>query len=358
MGNFPSEGVLLPCALSSANGVVPAMKAITLQTYGGPDVVQVRQDLPKPQVRPGYVLIKVACAGINFMDIHTRQGKYANSVTYPVRLPCTLGMEGAGVVVEIGDGVSHLVVGDRVAWCIAWGAYAKYALVPVEKIAQIPNAIAFDQAAAAMFQGCTAHYLIDDVARLQAGSSCLVHAASGSIGQLLVQMARHLGATVFATGSTLEKCAIAQQRGAHQAWTYDDGRFADLVLDATHGKGVDVVFDSLGKSTLRDSFRACRTRGLIVNYGNVSGSLTDLDPMELGEAGALFLTRPRLADHMADGATVQRRANAVFAAMLEGALTVEIEGHYTLDTVQQVHERIEARQQIGKAVLWVDRDLH
>ena len=334
------------------------MKAITLQTYGGPDVVQVRQDLPKPQVRPGHVLIKVACAGINFMDIHTRQGKYANSVTYPVRLPCTLGMEGAGVVVEIGDGVSHLAVGDRVAWCIAWGAYAEYALVPVEKIAQIPNAIAFDQAAAVMFQGCTAHYLIDDVARLQAGSSCLVHAASGSIGQLLVQMARHLGATVFATGSTLEKCAIAQQRGAHQAWTYDDGRFADRVLDATHGKGVDVVFDSLGKSTLRDSFRACRTRGLIVNYGNVSGSLTDLDPMELGEAGSLFLTRPRLADHMADGATVQRRANAVFAAMLEGALTVEIEGHYTLDTVQQVHERIEARQQIGKAVLWVDRDLH
>ena len=333
------------------------MKAITLQTYGGPDVVHLRHDVPTPLVTPGHVLIKVACAGINFMDIHTRQGKYAQSVTYPVRLPCTLGMEGAGVVVEVGEGISHLAVGDRVAWCIAWGAYAEYALVPVEKVAQIPNAIAFDQAAAAMFQGSTAHYLIDDVARLQAGSTCLVHAASGSIGQLLVQMARHLGATVFATGSTLEKCAIAQQRGAHQAWTYDDGAFADRVLDATHGKGVDVVFDSLGKSTLRDSFRACRTRGLIVNYGNVSGSLTDLDPMELGEAGSLFLTRPRLADHMADGATVQRRANAVFAAMLEGALTVDIEGHYTLDTVQQVHERIEARQQIGKAVLWVDRDL-
>ncbi len=334
------------------------MKAIILQTYGGPDVVQLRHDVPKPQVTVGHVLIKVACAGINFMDIHTRQGKYARSLTYPVRLPCTLGMEGAGVVVAVGEGVSHLAVGDRVAWCIAWGAYAEYALVPAEKVAQIPSAIAFDQAAAAMFQGCTAHYLIDDVAHLHAGDTCLVHAASGSIGQLLVQMARHRGATVFATGSTLEKCAIAHQRGAHQAWTYDGGRFADRVLEATHGQGVDVVFDSLGKNTLRDSFRACRTRGLIVNYGNVSGSLTDLDPMELGEAGSLFLTRPRLADHMADGATVQRRANAVFAAMLEGALTVDIEGHYTLDTVQQVHERIEARQQIGKAVLWVDRELH
>ena len=331
------------------------MKAITLQTYGGPDVAQLRQDVAKPQVTAGHVLVKVACAGINFMDIHTRQGKYAASVTYPVRLPCTLGMEGAGVVVEVGSGVSHLAVGDRVAWCIAWGAYAEYANVPADKVAQIPTAIRFDQAAAAMFQGCTAHYLIEDVARLQAGSSCLIHAASGSIGQLLVQMARRLGATVFTTGSSAEKCAIARQRDAHHAWTYDG--FADQVLQATQGRGVDVVFDSVGKTTLRESFRACRTRGLIVNYGNVSGSLTDLDPIELGEAGSLLLTRPRLADHMADGATVQRRANAVFAAMLEGSLSVEIEGHYRLETVQQVHARIEARQQIGKAVVWVDRDL-
>ncbi|NWE21793.1 quinone oxidoreductase [Pseudomonas sp. P7548] len=332
------------------------MKAITLQAYGGPEVAQLRHDVPKPEVTPGHVLIKVACAGINFMDIHTRQGKYAQSVTYPVRLPCTLGMEGAGVVVEVGPGVSHLAVGDRVAWCIAWGAYAEYANIPADNVAQIPSEITFDQAAAAMFQGCTAHYLIDDVARLQAGDTCLIHAASGSIGQLLVQMANRLGATVFTTGSTAEKCAIALQRGAHQAWTYDG--FADRALAATAGRGVDVVFDSVGKTTLRDSFRACRPRGLIVNYGNVSGSLTDLDPIELGEAGSLFLTRPRLADHMADGATVQRRANAVFAAMLEGSLTVDIEGHYSLETVQQVHARIEARQQIGKAVLWVDRDLH
>ncbi|SDZ25504.1 quinone oxidoreductase family protein [Pseudomonas salomonii] len=331
------------------------MKAITLQAYGGPDVAQLRHDVAKPQVTAGHVLVKVACAGINFMDIHTRQGKYAASMTYPVRLPCTLGMEGAGVVVEVGPGVRHLAVGDRVAWCIAWGAYAEYANVPADKVAQIPTAIRFDQAAAAMFQGCTAHYLVEDVARLQAGSSCLIHAASGSIGQLLVQMARRLGATVFTTGSSAEKCAIARQLGAHQAWTYDG--FADQVLQATDGRGVDVVFDSVGKSTLRESFRACRTRGLIVNYGNVSGSLSDLDPIELGEAGSLLLTRPRLADHMADGATVQRRANAVFAAMLEGALSVEIEGHYRLETVQQVHARIEARQQIGKAVLWVDRDL-
>ncbi|WP_010171996.1 quinone oxidoreductase family protein [Pseudomonas sp. PAMC 25886] len=331
------------------------MKALTLETYGGPEVVQLRLGVPKPQVMPGHVLIKVACAGINFMDVHTRQGKYAQSVTYPVRVPCTLGMEGAGVVVEAGEGVSHLAPGDRVAWCIAWGAFAEYASVPAARVAQIPNAIGFDQAAAAMFQGCTAHYLIEDVARLQAGNSCLIHAASGSIGQLLVQMARRLGATVFTTGSSTEKCAIALQRGADHAWPYDG--FAERVLQATQGQGVDVVFDSVGKATLRESFKACRTRGLIVNYGNVSGSITDLDPMELGEAGSLFLTRPRLNDHMADGPTVQRRANAVFAAMLEGSLTVDIEGHYTLEEVQQVHARIEARQQIGKAVVWLDREL-
>lgn len=328
------------------------MKALTLETYGGPEVVQLRLDVPKPQVTAGHVLVKVACAGINFMDVHTRQGKYAKSVTYPVRLPCTLGMEGAGVVVAVGEGVSHLAPGDRVAWCIAWGAFAEYASVPAARVAKIPNAIGFDQAAAAMFQGCTAHYLIEDVARLQTGNRCLIHAASGSIGQLLVQMAHRLGATVFTTGSSTEKCAIALQRGADHAWPYDG--FAERVLQVTQGRGVDVVFDSVGKATLRESFRACRTRGLIVNYGNVSGSITDLDPMELGEAGSLFLTRPRLNDHMADGPTVQRRANAVFAAMLEGSLTVDIEGHYTLEEVQQVHARIEARQQIGKAVVWLD----
>jgi NADPH:quinone reductase-like Zn-dependent oxidoreductase len=328
------------------------MKALTLETYGGPEVVQLRLDVPKPQVTAGHVLVKVACAGINFMDVHTRQGKYAKSVTYPVRLPCTLGMEGAGVVVAVGEGVSHLAPGDRVAWCIAWGAFAEYANVPAARVAQIPNAIGFDQAAAAMFQGCTAHYLIEDVARLQTGNRCLIHAASGSIGQLLVQMAHRLGATVFTTGSSTEKCAIALQRGADHAWPYDG--FAERVLQVTQGRGVDVVFDSVGKVTLRESFRACRTRGLIVNYGNVSGSITDLDPMELGEAGSLFLTRPRLNDHMADGPTVQRRANAVFAAMLEGSLTVDIKGHYALEEVQQVHARIEARQQIGKAVVWLD----
>jgi len=333
------------------------MKAIMIESYGGAEVLQMRTDMPRPRATPGHVLVKVACAGINFMDVHTRQGKYATSVTYPVRLPCTLGMEGAGEVIEVGEGVENFTPGDRVAWCIAWGAYAEYASIPAARLARIPDAVTYDLAAAAIFQGSTAHYLVEDIARLQPGSTCLIHAASGSIGQLLVQMAKRLGAEIFATGSTAQKCAVALERGADHAMNYDGGQFADRVLEATRGVGVDVVFDSLGKATLRDSFRVCRTRGLIVNYGNVSGSLTDLDPIELGEAGSLFLTRPRLADHMADGPTVQRRANDVFAAILEGALNIDIEGHYDMEDVQQVHARIESRQQVGKSVLWIDRTL-
>lgn len=330
------------------------MRAITIERYGGPEVVQLRSDVPVPAPLAGQVLVQVVCAGVNFMDIHTRQGKYRQSRTYPPRLPCTLGMEGAGVVLALGAGVAHLAVGDRVAWCIAWGSYAQYACVPAFQAARIPDTIGFDIAAAAMFQGSTAHYLVDDVARLRPGHSCLVHAGSGSIGQLLIQMAKRLGATVFATASTPEKRAVAAQRGADQTLAYDNGGFADAVRAATGGQGVDVVFDSLGQATLRDSFRAARTRGLIVNYGNVSGSVVDLDPMELGEAGSLLLTRPRLADHMTDAATIQRRADAVFSAIAAGALTIDRAAPCTLDDVHLVHARIEAREQVGKSVVWID----
>jgi NADPH:quinone reductase-like Zn-dependent oxidoreductase len=327
------------------------MRAITIEQYGGPEVLRKRTDMPMPVAGPGEVLVRVVCAGINFMDIHTRQGKYKVSRTYPVRLPCTLGMEGAGDVVALGEGVRHLAAGDRVAWCIAWGSYAEYAAIPAARAAKLPDDIGYDVAAASIFQGCTAHYLVRDVARLAPGSTCLVHAASGAIGQLLIQMAKRVGATVYATASTAEKCAVATARGADAAFPYEGA--ADAVRAATGGAGVDVVFDSLGRATLRESFRACRTRGLIINYGNVSGSVTDLDPIELGEAGSLFLTRPRLADHMADAATVQARADDVFAAIREGALTIHMAGRYTLDDIETAHALIEERKQVGKALLWL-----
>lgn len=327
------------------------MRAITIEQYGGPEVLQKRKDAPIPQVQAGHVLVRLACAGINFMDVHTRQGKYANSQTYKVRLPCTLGMEGSGEVVACADDVADIAVGDRVAWCIAWGSYADYALVPAALIARLPDGISHQLAAAAIFQGATAHYLIEDVARLAPGSSCLIHAAAGSIGQLLVQMAKLRGATVFVTAGTAEKRATAIRCGADHAFDYSQGGVADQVREASAGEGVDVVFDPVGKATLRDSFRACKRQGLIVNYGNVSGSLSDLDPIELGEAGSLFLTRPRLADHMRNRETVQRRADAVFTALLAGSLQIDIEACYSFDNVEQAHARIENRQQVGKPIL-------
>jgi len=326
------------------------MKAITIDRYGGPEVLQ-RRDLALPEPGSHEVRVKLAFAGINFMDIHTRQGKYATSRTYPVRLPCTLGMEGAGTVDRTGREVTRIAVGDRVAWCISWGSYAEYACVPEQRIALVPSRIGLDTAAASVFQGSTAHYLVHDIARLGPGSSCLVHAASGSIGRILVQLARRLGATVFATASTREKCAIARSLGAEHTMLYDGGRFADAVRDTTGGRGVDVVFDSVGRTTLRDSFRATRVRGLVVNYGSVSGSLGDLDPIELGEAGSLFLTRPRLADHLADAEAVQRRADDVFGALADGTLKIDVAQRHTLDDVEVAHARLETRQQIGKALL-------
>jgi NADPH:quinone reductase-like Zn-dependent oxidoreductase len=304
-----------------------------------------------PEFGPDEVLVRVAYAGVNFMDIHTRQGKYATSSTYPVRLPCTLGMEGAGAVVACGANVKRLAPGDRVAWCIAWGSYAEYARVPAFLAARIPDVVGCDVAASAMFQGCTAHYLVNDVGAIGPGTSCLVHAASGSIGQILIQMAKRRGATVFATASSAAKCAVARECGADHAMTYDG--FSDAVREATNGLGVDVAFDSLGKATLRETFRATRSRGLVINYGNVSGSVDDLDPIELGEAGSLFLTRPRLADHMRDAATVQRRADEVFTAVAAGELRIDVAERYTLDNVQIGHERIESRQQIGKPIVRV-----
>lgn len=328
------------------------MRAIRIEEYGGPEVLR-RDEIDVPTPGRGEVLVRVACAGVNFMDIHTRQGKYRNSRTYAVRAPCTLGMEGAGEVVALGPQVHSLAIGDRIAWCIAWGAYAEYATVPAHRAARIPPTISHEQAAAAIFQGSTAHYLIEDVAQLRPGHTCLVHAASGGIGQILVQLAKRRGALVFATTSTDSKAAIARQRGADHVMLYEEGRFADRIREATGGRGVDVVFDAVGRTTLRDSFRATRIRGLVVNYGSVAGSLRDLDPYELGEAGSLFLTRPRLADYLCDGPTVQRRADEIFAALEDGTLSLQISGRYTLDQVEVAHAALEERRQLGKSVLLI-----
>ncbi|MEO8441265.1 MAG: quinone oxidoreductase [Betaproteobacteria bacterium] len=326
------------------------MKSIQIDRYGGPEVL-IHRDIAVPRPAAGEVLIRLSHAGINFMDIHTREGKYAKSQTYKVGVPTTLGMEGAGEIVAVGADVTGFKPGERVAYCIAWGSYAEFAVVPAWRVVKVPAALPLEMAAASVFHGFTAHYLAHDVGRLGPGVSCLVHAASGGIGQILIQLAKRLGATVYATTSTQEKAQVARERGADLAVLYDNGRFAEAIRETTGGRGVDVVFDSIGKATLRDSFRATRKRGLVVAYGSVSGSVTDLDPIELGEAGSLFLTRPRLADHLPDAATTRGRADDIFAALLDGSLQISIAGRYTLDDVAEAHAALEERRMIGKPVM-------
>ena len=326
------------------------MKAIQIDRYGGPDVI-VRRTLPIPQPDAGQVLIRLAWSGINFMDIHTRQGKYAQSNTYPQTIPTTLGIEGAGTIEGIGEGVTAFNIGDRVAYCLSWGSYAEFACVDAWRVVPVPDALPLERAASAMFHGLTAHYLAYDLGQFGPGVTCLVHSASGGIGQLLVQFGTRMGATVYATTSTEAKAAVARQRGATAAFLYDGGRFADSVREATGGRGVDVVFDAIGKPTLRDSFRATRKKGLVVAFGSVGGNVEDLNPIELGEAGSLFLTRPRLADHLTDAETVRRRAADIFGALLEGTLSIEVAGHYDFETVEQAHEALEHRQSVGKPLM-------
>lgn len=326
------------------------MKAIQIDRYGGPEVIE-RREVPVPQPGVGDVLVRLAWSGINFMDIHTRQGKYAASRTYPQSLPTTLGIEGAGVVEEIGPGVTDFRVGDRVAYCLCWGSYADYAVVPAWRLAPVPDALTLEAAASAMFHGLTAHYLAHDLGHFGPGVTALVHSASGGIGQLLVQMGKRLGATIYATTSNEAKAEIAIARGAAAAFLYDEGRFADRIREATGGRGVDVVFDAVGKPILRDSFRATRKKGLVVSFGSVGGNVRDLDPIELGEAGSLFLTRPRLADHLDDATTIRQRAAEIFEALIEKSLSIEIAGRYAFDDFERAHEALEHRTTIGKPLL-------
>jgi NADPH2:quinone reductase len=224
--------------------------------------------------------------------------------------------------------------------------------VPASRVVKVPDGLPLEMAAASIFHGFTAHYLAYDIGQLAPGVTCLVHAASGGIGQILIQLAKRLGATVYATTSTEQKAQVARDKGADVAVLYD--RFAERLREATGGRGVDVVFDSIGKATLRESFRATRKKGLVVAYGSVSGSVKDLDPIELGEAGSLFLTRPRLADHIQDAQTTRKRAHDIFSALLDGSLKIDIAGRYSLDDVEQAHAALEERRMIGKPVLVMD----
>lgn len=326
------------------------MKAIRIEEYGGPEVLLL-QDVPVPVPAEGEVLIRLAHAGLNVMDVATRKGAFATSQTYPVRLPTTLGMEGAGTVERVGAGVTGLKAGDRVAYCLVWNSYAEFAVVPAWQVVSVPDDVPLATAAAATFPGFTAHYLATDVGRLGPGRTCLVHAAAGGVGQLIVGFAARLGATVYGTVRSESQKQVARDRGAREVFLSGEGGFVTPLLEATGGTGVDVVFDSIGRPTLRDDFKVTRKKGLVVSFGASGGAVDDLGPAELGEAGSLYLTRPRLKDHLPDADTIRRRAAALYAGLADGGLSLRTGKRYAMEHVARAHDDIEQRTTGGKPLL-------
>lgn len=322
------------------------MKAIRIDRPGGPDVLQL-VDVSSPPLREGHVRVAVAAAGVNFIDTYQRTGHY------PTALPWVLGLEGAGVVREVGPGVTTLAVGDRVAWASGPGSYAEEIVLPADRAAPVPSGVDLSTAAAVMLQGMTAHYLSHDTRPLHPGDTCLVLAAAGGTGQLLCQMAKTRGARVLAAVSTDEKAAIAREAGADEVIRYDRVSFAAEARRLTDGRGVHVVYDGVGRATFDQSLDALLPRGMLVLFGGASGPVPPFDPAILNQKGSLYLTRPSLGHYTATTAEYQARAAAVLDAVARGALRVRISHHFPLAQAAEAHRVLEARGSTGKILLEV-----
>ena len=320
------------------------MKAIQVRETGGPEKMEL-VDLPRPVAGPGQALVKIAASGVNFIDVYFRTG------LYKAELPATLGSEGAGLVDSIGPGVTEVAPGDRVAYAMARGSYAEYAVVPAAQLVKIPAGIDLQTAAAAMLQGMTAHYLTHSTFPLKSGDTCLVHAAAGGAGSLLVQMAHHAGARVFGTVSTEAKAAIAKQAGADEVIFYTREDFDAAVKRFTGGRGVDVVYDSVGATTFDKSLNCLRPRGMLALFGQSSGPVPPFDPNILNGKGSLFLTRPSLAHHVTTREELLWRAGDVFGWVASGKLKIRVDRAYPLADAAQAHRDLEGRHTAGKLIL-------
>ncbi|HEY8456979.1 MAG TPA: quinone oxidoreductase [Actinopolymorphaceae bacterium] len=318
------------------------MRAIQVREYGGPDVLTL-VDVPAPVPGPREALISVAAAGVNYIDTYHRSGQY------PVELPFVLGSEGAGTVQAVGEEVTEVAVGDRVAWSDGLGSYAEQAVVPADRLVPIPEGISEEVAAASLLQGATAHYLVTSTYAIQPGDWALVHAAAGGVGLLLTQMIKMRGGNVLATVSTPEKAELAKQAGADEIATYDD--FAQRARSLTGGEGFPVVYDGVGRATFEASLDALRPRGMMVLYGASSGQVPPIDPQVLNRKGSLFLTRPTLGHYTRDRAELMSRAHDVFAWVASGRLKVRIGGRYSLEEARLAHEDLQGRRSTGKLVL-------
>ena len=320
------------------------MKAIQVRRVGGPEVLLLA-DIPVSEPKPNEAVVKIAASGVNYVDVYYRAGRY----TTP--LPFVAGQEGAGEVVAVGSDVQSVKVGDRVAWTMLLGTYAEYAAVPADRLVKIPQGIDDRQAAATMLQGMTAHYLSHDTYPLKKGETALVHAAAGGVGLLLVQMAHKLGARVIGTVSTEEKAQLARAAGADEVILYTQVDFEAETKRLTGGKGVDVVYDSVGKTTFDKGLNVLRPRGYMALYGGSSGAVPPFEPAVLTQKGSLFLTRPSLGAYIATAQELQQRADAVFDMVATGKLRLRVEHIYPLKDAAQAHRDLEGRKTTGKLLL-------
>ena len=319
------------------------MRAIQIKTTGGPEVMEL-VELPAPKPGVGQVLVKIEASGVNFIDTYLREGRY------PAQLPFIPGQEAAGTVVELGAEVSGFAVGDRVAWNGTRGTYAEFACAPAADLLKIPEGMSFQQAAAVLLQGLTAHYLAHDTHAIRAGETVLIHAGAGGVGLLLTQMAKRLGARVLTTVSTEQKAELSRGAGADKVVLYTTDSFVEEVKRQTDGEGLPVVYDSVGKTTFEDSLKCLRPRGLLALYGASSGAVPAMDPIRL-MAGSLYLTRPTLKDYVRRRSDLERRAADVFGWVAAGELHVRIGATYRLEDAAQAHRDLAGRKTTGKVLL-------
>jgi len=322
------------------------MKAVYIERTGGPEVL-IFGERPQPEPGAGEVLVKVAASGVNFTDLNLRSG------INKTPLPAVMGSEGAGTVERVGSGAAGFQAGDRVAWCMVRGSYAEFAAVPARMLVRLPEGIAFEQAAAAMLQGMTAHYLTHSTFPLRSGHTALVHAAAGGTGRLLVQIAAMLGTRVLATVGTPAKAELARAAGASNTILYDEQDWVSEVKRLTGGEGVDVVYDSVGKVTFLKGFDCLKPRGMMVHYGVSSGPIEPFDTRTLTAKGSIFLARPTLNTHIAKPEELAWRSEDVFRWIGERRLELRIDREYPLADAAQAHSDMEARKTTGKLILRV-----
>lgn len=319
------------------------MQAIQILAPGGPDALTLR-DLPTPTPGPTEALIRLEASGVNFIDVYFREGRY------PAKLPYTLGQEAAGTVVAVGDDVTTVKAGDRVAWCGIPGTYAQLAVAPAARLVQIPEAVSFQQAAGAMLQGMTAHYLAYSTYPIRSGDEVLIHAGAGGVGLLLIQMAKLLGARVYTTVSSEEKADLARGAGADEVILYTKEDFVAKIKSQCPA-GLHAVYDSVGKSTFDKSLEVLRPRGTMVLFGGSSGAVPPFDLIKLSGLGSLYITRPTLRDYITSRAELELRADAVLNAVADGVLKLRLEHTYPLADAAHAHRDLEARITTGKLLL-------